>query len=167
MLIDQETLEGREQERAQPSASFVGFLKKVAGEHNVGKEGLRQLRRLIPIPPLGNGNGAFYEPKGSPYAAAGNGPESVALGDLDSDGDLDIVLAHNLSDDTTVLLGNGDATFYVAPSSPYPAGDGPISMAQGDLDRDEDLDVVVTNRNSVDTSVLLNKCTCAAGLRRR
>lgn len=43
--------------------------------------------------------------------AAGGRAYSVMLGDLDGDGDLDMVVANESSDDTSVLLNNGDGTF--------------------------------------------------------
>ncbi|MCP3902685.1 MAG: DUF11 domain-containing protein [Planctomycetes bacterium] len=85
---------------------------------------------------------------------AGDGPRSVAVGDLDGDLDPDIVVANGNSDDVSVLLNAGDGTLVAAVS--YVAGDGPRFVATGDLDGDLDLDLVVANQVSHDVSVLLN-----------
>ena len=42
---------------------------------------------------------------------AGAGPSSVALGDLNSDGNPDMVVANALANTLSVLLGNEDGTF--------------------------------------------------------
>lgn len=73
---------------------------------------------------------------------AGDEPWSVAIRDLDRDGDPDMVTASN--DDLRVLLNQGDGTFQAAVG--YPAGDNPQAVALGDLDGDDLLDAVVTNR---------------------
>ena len=84
---------------------------------------------------------------------AGNEPRSVALGDLDGDGDLDAVVAAALSDAAFVLLGNGDGTFAAAVS--YATGDQPRSVALGDVDGDGVLDLTVLNAYSNNVSVLI------------
>ena len=57
----------------------------------------------------------------------GPSPRSVALGDLDGDLDLDIATANFGSEDVSILLNAGDATFDLDTS--YPAGGGPYSLA--------------------------------------
>src|SRR5205809_8105641 len=52
--------------------------------------------------------------------AAGTTPSSVAVGDLNGDGRLDLAVANNRSDNVSVLLGNGDGTFQTAVT--YPVG---------------------------------------------
>jgi len=66
---------------------------------------------------LGKGDGTFaaqmdYSP--------GEGPEEVALGDLNGDGKLDIVTANIDSATVSVLPGRGDGTF--ASKLDYPVG---------------------------------------------
>ena len=56
---------------------------------------------------LGNGNGTFQAQQSF---AAGMGPVSVTLGDVNGDGKPDIAVACN-SSNTCVLLGNGNGTF--------------------------------------------------------
>jgi FG-GAP-like repeat/S-layer homology domain len=99
---------------------------------------------------VGNGDGTFQSP--AEYSA-GREPWSVAIGDLDGDGDLDLAVANGDSDDVSVLLGNGDGTFPAAVS--YAAGTIPRSVAMGDLDGDDDLDLAVTNARDKNVSVLL------------
>jgi len=91
---------------------------------------------------LGNGNGTFQPPTN--YDAGGFASWSVATGDLNGDGKLDLVVANRgstLTDGSVaVLLGNGDGTF----QSPvtYPVHD-PVSVTIADLNRDGKQDVVV------------------------
>jgi hypothetical protein len=86
--------------------------------------------------------------------ATGAAPYSVAIGDLDADGDLDLVTADRDSNATSVLLNNGDGTF--AAKVDYATGAAPYSVAIGDLDSDDDLDLAVANYISNNVSVLLN-----------
>jgi hypothetical protein len=53
-------------------------------------------------------------------------PESITLGDLDDDGDLDLVAANSGTDDLSVLLNNGDGTY--AHETRYAVGTLPKSL---------------------------------------
>ena len=83
------------------------------------------------------------------------------VGDLDSDGDLDIVTANNQTNNVSVLKNNGAGVFG-APLL-FNAGDGPQSVALGDVDGDGDTDLVVTNLDSNNVSVLKNNGVGAFG----
>ncbi|MHC4219824.1 MAG: hypothetical protein ACYSU7_15390, partial [Planctomycetota bacterium] len=87
--------------------------------------------------------------------AAGDAPESVAIGDLDGVNGPDLAVANVWSDDVSVLLNLGDGTFAAAVA--YAAGDGPKSVAIGDLDGVNGPDLAVANWHSDDVSVLLNQ----------
>ena len=90
--------------------------------------------------------------------AAGTNPVSVILGDLNSDGKLDLVVANNNSNSVSVLLNTtapGAATPNFASSQDFDTGDGPVSVAIGDLNGDGKLDLVVANLVST-VSVFLN-----------
>lgn len=99
------------------------------------------------------GNGAFGAPINYPVGLAGEtSPQSVAVGDFDEDGSLDLV-ATEISFETSeynslvVFLNQGDGTF--APPVPYAIGiTGPHAVATADVDNDGDLDIVVTNRDA-------------------
>jgi hypothetical protein len=75
--------------------------------------------------------------------AAGNGPVSVAVADLDGDSVPDLVTANSWGDDVSVLLGNGDGSFQAAVS--YAVGRDPWSVAVADLDGDTVPDLVTAN----------------------
>ena len=102
---------------------------------------------------LGNGLGGF---SASTIRTGGFGsdPFSVALGDVDGDGKLDIVTANAGSDTIAVLLGNGAGGF-TASTTGIGGGSTPISVALGDVNGDGKLDIVTANQNSDNVSVLL------------
>src|SRR5207245_10372741 len=58
----------------------------------------------------------------------GAGPYSVAAGDLNGDGRLDLVVANSLANSVSVLLGNGDGTFQPARDFDTGLGRGPTSV---------------------------------------
>jgi hypothetical protein len=100
---------------------------------------------------LGNGDGSFQAARNF---AAGSSPRSVAVGDFNGDGTIDLAVANYISSGTvSVLLGNGDGTFQTAVS--YPAGGLTISVAVGDFNGDGNQDLAVANADSNDVSVLL------------
>lgn len=90
-----------------------------------------------------------------PHFAVGNSPVAVAAGDLDGDGDEDLVTANEGSDNFTVLLGRGDGTFDSTTSTNL--GIDPSALALGDLDGDGDQDLAISNSGSSGVSVLLNQ----------
>ena len=57
---------------------------------------------------IGNGNGTFGP---NNHIPTGSVPMSVAIGDLNADGKLDLAVANLYSNTVSVLLGNGDGTF--------------------------------------------------------
>jgi hypothetical protein len=84
---------------------------------------------------------------------AGNGPTSVAIGDLNADGNPDLALANYLARKVVVLLGNGDGTF--GTQSEYDTGSSSLCVAIGDLNGDARPDLTVANYFSNTVSVLL------------
>jgi hypothetical protein len=101
---------------------------------------------------LGFGDGTFAA---AVNYAAGGGPRSVAIADLDGDQVPDLAVANHATDNVSVLLGLGDGTFATAVS--YTAAGGPSSVAIGDLDGDQMLDLAVTNYSRRSVRVLLNQ----------
>ncbi len=109
---------------------------------------------------LGNGDGTFQSPE---RYLIGFAPSSVAVGDFDKDGHLDVVVDNsssttNLDGKVTVLLGNGDGTFRVVDRS-YAVGSGPATLAVVDFNSDGLLDLAVASANSGTLTILLNDAT--------
>ena len=84
---------------------------------------------------------------------AGSSPSSVFISDFDGDGDNDLAVANERSDNVSVLLNNGDGKF--AAKTDYKAGGSPRSLFVSDIDSDGDNDLAVANSNN-SVSVLLN-----------
>ena len=103
---------------------------------------------------LGNGNDSF-QPNPASFAT-GLGPNRIATGDFNEDGELDAIV-HNVSDanggDISILLGNGDGTFQPATSAAV--GSYPDGITVADVNHDNHLDVLVANNNDASVSVLL------------
>ena len=70
-----------------------------------------------------------------------DGPVTVAIADLNGDGDLDLVAANYYSDNLTVWFGNGAGAF--APGGGGLAANQPLAIATGDFNADGDADLVV------------------------
>ncbi|HEY1985786.1 MAG TPA: FG-GAP-like repeat-containing protein [Terracidiphilus sp.] len=103
---------------------------------------------------LGNGDGSFMQAPGSPITV-GIQPRSIALDDFNSDGILDLAVANGKDGTVTILLGNGDGTFYQAHKSPVTVGMTPYSLATGDLNGDGVPDVAVANGASNAVTILV------------
>jgi len=117
-----------------------------------------------PAPGGGSSNVVFFPvatPIGSPTLTgtafpAGAGPASVATGDFNGDGKLDLVVADRVSGSVSILLGNGDGTFQAAASYAVGQGSNPgLRVAVGDFNGDGKLDFVVANYSGNNVSVFL------------
>jgi hypothetical protein len=99
---------------------------------------------------LGNGDGTF---QGGVAYGTGSSIGSVAVGDFNGDGKLDLAATHWLDNLVSVLLGNGDGTFQVHVE--YLTGTYPFGLAVGDFNGDTKLDLAVTNWSGNSVSLLL------------
>ena len=112
---------------------------------------------------LGDGNGTFSEPvdysvakndwavRTTDIRTAGN-ISSMAMGDLDGDGDLDFV-ASTYTRELAILVGNGDGTFEVGYT--MPVGSDVYSVTLADFDGDDDLDIAAAAFNHAVSKVYL------------
>jgi len=93
---------------------------------------------------LGAGGGVFQAPVS--YASGGQFPYSVVLGDVNGDGNLDLLVVNQCADSVCengslgVLLGNGNGTFQPASSTTLPAFSS-ASLVLADFNGDGKLDV--------------------------
>jgi hypothetical protein len=100
---------------------------------------------------LGKGDGAFQSPV---TYAVGDGPDALAVGDVNGDGKLDLVTGNDTGTSVSVLLGNGDGTFQTQQT--YKAGSYPHWVALADVNGDKALDIIVANEGNNNVGVLLN-----------
>ncbi len=89
------------------------------------------------------GNFGFTDAK---HYDAGPRPSSVAIGDLNNDGKLDIAVTNLLADTVTLLKGDGQGVFETLQPSD-PTGAGPVSVTAADLNGDGNLDLVIAINN--------------------
>ncbi|MHC5768441.1 MAG: FG-GAP-like repeat-containing protein [Nostoc sp.] len=82
---------------------------------------------------------------------------SVAVGDFNGDGKLDLAVANNGSKTVSVLLGNGTGGFAAATN--FTVGTNPRSVTVGDFNGDGKLDLATANFGSNTVSVLLGTGT--------
>jgi hypothetical protein len=113
---------------------------------------------------LGNGDGTFQA--ATAYGSGGAATVSIAIGDVDGDGKLDLLVANECitvgtvgtcaNGSVGVLLGNGNGTFQ--PAATYkPDGAFPSSVAVADVNRDGKPDLVVASRCD-------NNISCKSGV---
>ena len=88
-------------------------------------------------------------------AVAGDRPDAVAVGDVDGDGDLDLLAANYNGGNVSIRLNGGDATGSntgtFSNGSDVLVANGPLALALGDVDGDGDLDVLAASYNNVVT----------------
>jgi hypothetical protein len=91
---------------------------------------------------------------------AGSGSFTVAVGDINGDGKLDIAVANNPQNSISVFLNKatepGITTNTLAPRIDFPAGSGPRAVIFVDMDGDGKLDLVAARLGTANLSVLHN-----------
>ena len=101
---------------------------------------------------LGEGGGSFGAAAYYSVRAAGSTrsaePRSIALADMDEDGNVDAVVGNANLDSVAILLGDGEGAF--AEAVEYDAGNFPLDVHVADLNGDGDLDVVLINGVDLD-----------------
>jgi hypothetical protein len=101
---------------------------------------------------LGNGDGSFG---GRADFKVGKGPVSIAVGDFNRDGKLDLVAANSYSNSVSILFGNGDGTFQGQKEYSTGVNTGPQWVAVADFNHDGKLDIVTANLAPNTVGVLL------------
>jgi len=105
---------------------------------------------------LGNGDGSFTQPSGSPFSGSGL---ELHVGDFNHDGKLDLASIDDYSNTVTLLLGAGDGTFTSVPTSSggsLPSGT-PVDLVSGDFNQDGVTDLSFVTRYRSTASILLTE----------
>ncbi|CAF1220352.1 unnamed protein product [Rotaria sp. Silwood1] len=105
---------------------------------------------------LGHGNGTFSNQIAYPTGSSST-PNSIAIGDFDSDTRLDIVVVNAGTNNLCIFFGKADGSF--SNQTEYPTGNNPMqnSVTVGDLNNDTKLDLIVANFYDNNIGVFLGK----------
>ncbi|MDO7875282.1 Ig-like domain-containing protein [Hymenobacter sp. ASUV-10] len=101
-----------------------------------------------------NGAGVFGSPTTGRLGNVSAYPLTLALGDVDGDGDLDVLLADSQVQALSVLLNNGAGSFAAAATN-IRMWNPPFGLVVGDFDNDGDLDAAMSAGNGAYEIVLL------------
>ena len=93
---------------------------------------------------LGYGNGSFDEPM-SFKTGNGTRPYHVAIADVNNDNFLDIVVANYFADHLSLLVGDGNDSFTLTNAFSYGQMLSIYSVAAGDFNGDQNMDIVLTD----------------------
>jgi hypothetical protein len=106
---------------------------------------------------LGNGDGTFTRGSSITISTISAGsPTSLAIGDFNGDGKLDLAVPiYGSGGSAAILLGKGDGTFQSAPGSPVPVESWPNRVAVGDFNGDGIADVLVAAQTNGQTMNIL------------
>jgi subtilisin-like proprotein convertase family protein len=104
----------------------------------------------LQLPPIGCFAPSFAV---TTNTSVGTNPTNLAIGDFNNDNRQDLVVTNQVSNDVSILLGNGNGTF--APQTLLTAGSGPYDVAVGRFNADSNDDLAVVNSTSNNVSILL------------
>jgi len=130
---------------------------------NIAVAGTASITVVNPVPAGGTSNVVFF-PITLPTSSVAfsrsdvttaSGPETVATGDFNGDGKLDLAVGVYFSSKVSILLGNGDGTFQAHVD--YATGSAPSSVVARDFNGDGKLDLAVLNQGSGTVSIFLGK----------
>jgi phospholipase C len=104
---------------------------------------------------LGSGHNTFTLSDTLTTPTGNTEPTSIAVGDFNSDGNLDLAVGNIPSSTITIFLGNGTGNFSVGATLSDVVD--PVSITTADLNKDGHLDLVVSNPAINTIAVLLGK----------
>ncbi|HST19796.1 MAG TPA: VCBS repeat-containing protein [Blastocatellia bacterium] len=118
----------------------------------------QHLQRRIVAVHLGDGTGHFAPAPGSPITLTYS-PGDIKLGDVNSDGILDLGVTNSERNAVDIFLGNGSGRFSPAPGSPFLSSASAEftthSLQLVDINEDGKLDIITTNNQQNTIATLI------------
>ena len=103
---------------------------------------------------LSNSAGVFTLVGGAGFSdGVATAKQSVAIGDFNGDGKMDLAIAN--TSNISIMIGNGSGGFSLGPQTPITTGSNPYQILAADFNGDGKLDLAVTNNGSATLSLLL------------
>lgn len=143
-------------------SSFTLLVDSVAGDFN-GDGFIDQaiVEKTSGVPSgvailLNDGEGELNAPSGGIPAGFATGTDSfsIASGDVNADGKLDLLVSNSADNTVSVMLGDGSGGFSAA-TGPLAVGTLPFGMAIADFNGDSKMDIAVANTGDGTVSILL------------
>jgi hypothetical protein len=114
---------------------------------------------------LNRNNGTLFQAHPPSSFAVGGAPTAIAVGQFDNfNNNLDLVVANSADNTVSLLMGNGQGGFSPSPfhspglpAGTFAVGGSPSAIVVGDFNRDNFLDVAVTNSADGTVSILYGK----------
>jgi hypothetical protein len=103
---------------------------------------------------LGYGNGNFTRPVFYSTSPQSN-PYSIAANDFNNDGQLDIAVANSGTNNVGIFLGYGNGSFVSQTTYSISSGSNPHSIIIGDFNKDNQLDIAVSNYDANNVSIFI------------
>ncbi|HET7107341.1 MAG TPA: FG-GAP-like repeat-containing protein [Candidatus Acidoferrum sp.] len=140
----------------QPSAIAIGTFNGKNGDSNPGFVVTNFADNTYSVF-NGNGDGTFTAVTGAPFAlpTTGTGPVAMTVADFDGDGNPDLAIVNQGTQNVTILQGRGDGTFAEFPNSPLAVGKFPVAITSGALSGSTGPALAVVNQQDNSLSVFL------------
>jgi type II secretory pathway component GspD/PulD (secretin) len=140
----------------QPSAIAIGTFNSKNGNSNSGFV-VTNFKDSTYSVFNGNGDGTFTQVTGSPFALppTATGPVAMTVADFNGDGNPDLAIVNQTTQNVTILEGNGDGTFKEFPKSPLAVGKLPVAIASGTLSGSTGPALAIVNQQDNTVSVYL------------
>jgi type II secretory pathway component GspD/PulD (secretin) len=140
----------------QPSAIAIGTFNSKNGDSNPGLV-VTNFKDSTYSVFNGNGDGTFSPVTGSPFAlpSTETGPIAMTVADFDGDGNPDLAIVNQTTQNVTILQGKGDGTFAPFPNSPLTVGKFPVAITSGTLNGSNGPALAIVNQQDNTLSVYL------------
>lgn len=139
-----------------PGSVCIGDMNKDGKLDLVVASASTQTRSIAVLLNVGDGKGGFRAAAASAISVT-DSPGEIALGDVNSDGHVDLAFVTHDSYAVTLLLGDGKGRLSFAPNSPIVMKEGQHphthGLGMGDLNGDGKLDLATVNNADNDVSV--------------